>query len=159
MRVIPGESRLLSTPRQQSAKGCKRCCPLVMRERERQPGEGKKKTEKEKLFNWIKFFSPLCLCLSLSLQRSLSLSLSHPLSLSLSNSLPVPCCSIILRDGSEGDHLLIHLFPALLPVPPPLPYRRRGLAFALPTALCCCQQALVVRRVSCHGWGSRVGSQ
>lgn len=39
----------------------------------------------------------------------LLVSASLPLSVSVVLSLHVPCCSVILRDASEGDHLLIHL--------------------------------------------------
>lgn len=42
-----------------------------------------------------------------------AVSVSLPLSVSVVLSLHVPCCSVILRDASEGDHLLIHLSLAL----------------------------------------------
>lgn len=47
-----------------------------------------------------------------------------------------PCvafCSVILRDVTKGDHLLIHLSPALLSVLPPLCYQWLGLALFLST--------------------------
>lgn len=104
---------------QHPGEGCKSCCPLVVLEREVQPS--REKGKEEKLSNWSLPFS------------SLSVSVSVPLPVSFALSLHVPCCSVILRDASEGDHLLIHLSPALLPVPPPLSYRWSGLAFPLPT--------------------------
>lgn len=94
----------------------KSCCPLVMMELAEEPQEKKKR----KSSSIRVLLSLLCLCPSL-----------FPPPVSFTLSLHVPCCSVILRDASEGDHLLIHLSPALLPVPPPLSYRWSGLAFPL----------------------------
>lgn len=155
MRVILGESRLpslylsLSLSAQCPGEVFKSCCPLVVTEHDEEAQKEKRKKKSSSIRDLLPL-SPLSLCLWSSL--FLCLSLSH----SLSVSLHVPCCSVILRDASEGDHLLIHLSPALLPVPLPPSYRWWGPGLSLAHLLCCCQQALWARRVCCWGWGRRL---
>lgn len=106
MRVILGESRLPSLPLPlplHPGEGSESCRPSVTTESGEELLE---KAKGKKLFNRSPPFSSLSLSLSASVCSALSLR--------------VPCCSVILRDASEGDHLLIHLSPALLPVPQPL---------------------------------------
>lgn len=125
------------------ARACKSSCPLVMTEREEPPREKRKRKSSS---NWTEYPSIPSVCVRLCSFACLFHSLS----------LHVPCRSVILRDASEGDHLLIHLSPALLPVPPPLSYRWSGLAFPLPTLFVAANRHSGARRVCCWGLGRRL---
>lgn len=109
-----GRVSLESLSPRHTRDACKSCCPLVMTEREEGEAAG---AEGKNLF-------------SQNPSLSSSACLSFPLALSLSHThcvcVCVPFCSVFRGEASEGDHLLIHLFPVLprlLPPPPPLYYR------------------------------------